>query len=76
MTAAWLLKLKEEKMSKKELTFEQKLARLNEIVSELESGKLSLDASLKLFAEGNALSKELATELNEAKLKIEELQGK
>ncbi len=63
-------------MSKKELTFEQKLARLNEIVSELESGKLSLDASLKLFAEGNALSKELATELNEARLKIEELQGK
>ena len=49
---------------------------MNEIVSELESGKLSLDASLKLFAEGNALSKELATELNEARLKIEELQGK
>ena len=42
----------------------------------IENGKLSLDASLKLFEEGNALSKELATELNEAKLKIEELQGK
>ncbi|HOA11647.1 MAG: exodeoxyribonuclease VII small subunit [Bacilli bacterium] len=63
-------------MSKEKLSFEQKLARLNAIVSELESGKLSLDASLKLFEEGNALSKELATELNEAKLKIEELQGK
>lgn len=63
-------------MSKEKLSFEQKLARLNTIVSELESGKLSLDASLKLFEEGNALSKELATELNEAKLKIEELQGK
>ena len=63
-------------MSKEKLSFEQKLARLNAIVSELESGKLSLDASLKLFEEGNALSKELATELNEAKLKIEELQVK
>lgn len=63
-------------MSKEKLSFEQKLARLNAIVSELESGKLSLDASLKLFEEGNALSKGLATELNEAKLKIEELQGK
>ena len=57
-------------MSKEKLSFEQKLARLNAIVSELESGKLSLDASLKLFEEGNALSKELATELNEAKLKL------
>ncbi|OQC49749.1 MAG: exodeoxyribonuclease VII small subunit [Tenericutes bacterium ADurb.Bin024] len=63
-------------MNKEQLTFEQKLARLNAIVTELESGKLSLDASLKLFEEGNALSKELATELNDAKLKIEELQGK
>ena len=63
-------------MSKEKLSFEQKLARLNAIVTELESGKLSLDASLKLFEEGNALSKELATELNDAKLKIEELQGK
>ncbi|MFA5485931.1 MAG: exodeoxyribonuclease VII small subunit [Bacilli bacterium] len=60
----------------KELTFEEKLARLNVIVTELESGKLSLDASLKLFEEGNALSKALAAELNNAKIKIDELQAK
>jgi len=60
----------------KELTFEEKLARLNVIVTELESGKLSLDASLKLFEEGNTLSKALAAELNNAKLKIDELQAK
>ncbi|MDY0214156.1 MAG: exodeoxyribonuclease VII small subunit [Bacilli bacterium] len=60
----------------KTLTFEEKLARLNVIVTELESGKLSLDASLTLFEEGNALSKELAAELNAAKLKIDELQAK
>lgn len=58
------------------LTFEEKLSRLSVIVSELESGKLSLDASLALFEEGNLLSKELAAELNNAKLKIEELQSK
>lgn len=57
-------------------TFEAKLARLSAIVSELESGKLSLDASLKLFEEGNKLSKELATELNNAKVKIDELVSK
>lgn len=67
--------MKEEKMSKV-MTFEEKLARLTSIVSELESGKLSLDASLKLFSEGNMLSKELAAELNSAKLQIEEMQGK
>lgn len=60
----------------KTLTFEEKLARLNVIVTELESGKLSLDASLTLFEEGNVLSKELAAELNAAKLKIDELQTK
>ncbi len=57
-------------------TFEAKLTRLSAIVSELESGKLSLDASLKLFEEGNKLSKELATELNNAKVKIDELVSK
>lgn len=60
----------------KVLSFEEKLSRLSVIVSELESGKLSLDASLALFEEGNRLSKELATELNNAKVKIEELQSK
>ena len=70
-----LLLIKEKTMSK-ELTFEEKLARLNVIVTELESGKLSLDASLKLFEEGNTLSKALAAELNNAKIKIDELQAK
>lgn len=60
----------------KEKTFEEKLSRLNIIVSELESGKLSLEASLKLFEEGTILSSALAEELNNAKIKIEELQGK
>lgn len=62
-------------MSKNQ-TFEEKLARLTVIVNELESGKLSLDASLKLFAEGNELSKELSKELNDAKLKIEGIDAK
>lgn len=74
VVSAPLLK-KEKKMSKPK-TFEEKLARLSVIVSELESGKLSLDASLALFEEGNVLSKELAAELNNAKLKIDELAAK
>lgn len=76
MMARLLPLLIKEKTMSKELTFEEKLARLNVIVTELESGKLSLDASLKLFEEGNTLSKALAAELNNAKIKIDELQAK
>ena len=47
----------------KELTFEKAMKRLEEIVSNLESGSVSLDDSLKLFEEGIKLSKFCETEL-------------
>ena len=37
-------------------TFEQALARLEEIVTELENGKCPLDESMKLFEEGTKLA--------------------
>ncbi len=40
----------------KELTFEQAMERLEEIVSVLESGKGTLDESMKLFEEATALT--------------------
>ncbi len=61
------------KMNNKNLTFEEKLQRLQEIVTKLESGTLSLEASLALYEEGNALSKSLNEELQKAKLKIEKI---
>ena len=39
--------------------FEQAMARLETIVSELEKGELSLDESLKIFEEGIKLSKKI-----------------
>ncbi|MDD3653729.1 MAG: exodeoxyribonuclease VII small subunit [Desulfotomaculaceae bacterium] len=36
----------------KEKTFEQAIARLEEVVRELEDGQLSLEKALELFAEG------------------------
>ena len=39
-----------------EMTFEQAIQRLEEIVALLESGKATLDESLKLFEEGTALT--------------------
>ena len=44
-------------MAKKELTFEEAMNRLEEIVDALEGGDYSLDESLKLFEEGVKLVK-------------------
>lgn len=62
-------------MSKNEktLTFEQAMARLDEIVTSLDSGALSLDASLALFSEGAQLIAYCNKTLEGAKLTLEEL---
>lgn len=56
-----------------EPTFEQALQRLEEIVTRLESGELTLDESLALFEEGVGLSRVCSARLGEAELKIEKL---
>lgn len=43
--------------AEKEISFEQALARLEEVVKELEDGRLPLDKSLELFEEGINLSR-------------------
>ena len=48
------------------LTFEQKLARLNEIVNQIDNNKLGLEESLKVYEEGMTLIKELEGTLNAA----------
>lgn len=52
------------------MSFEKKLNRLEEIVSKMESGDLSLDDSLKLFEEGVKLSRECNQELTQAEQKV------
>lgn len=56
--------------------FEKQLSRLEEIVEKLEEEQTDLDASVKLFEEGVALSKELAQKLETVKFKVEELKKK
>jgi exodeoxyribonuclease VII small subunit len=51
--------------------FEDALARLETIVTELERGELPLDESLKIFEEGVKLSKACIKILNEAERKVE-----
>ncbi len=56
-------------MAKK--TFESALARLEQITQELESGDLSLEASLKKFDEGIKLTEFCNAKLSEARTKVE-----
>jgi exodeoxyribonuclease VII small subunit len=54
-----------------EKKFETALARLDEIVQELEKGELPLEQSLKLFEEGVKLARICSTRLEEAERKVE-----
>jgi exodeoxyribonuclease VII small subunit len=56
-----------------ELSFEAAMKRLEEVVGELESGRLSLEDSLSRFEEGMRLSKLCQEKLRSVELKIEKL---
>lgn len=53
------------------LKFEDAMARLETIVSELEKGDLPLDDSLRIFEEGVRLSKSCFKLLDDAERKVE-----
>ncbi|QLH53041.1 MAG: hypothetical protein CH6_0619 [Candidatus Kapaibacterium sp.] len=59
-----------------ENTFESKLKRLQEIVSHLDQSNITLDESIKLYEEGMELALELRKLLDEAELKIVQLNSK
>lgn len=62
-------------MSEKEqLSFEEALTRLEEIVKELETEDISLENSIELYEEGIELSKTCTQKLEEAELRIEKVQ--
>ena len=57
-------------MSKKNATFEEKMARLELIVRTMEKGDVPLEESLKLFQEGTALVNDCGKLLNEAEQQV------
>ena len=58
-------------MAGKKLSFEQSMARLEEIVGKLEQGECGLDESLKLFEEGARLAASCNEMLDKAEQKVE-----
>ena len=61
-------------MAKKEMTFEAAMARLEEVVGQLESGNAPLDEALALYEEGIALVRACSDRLEHAEQKIKMLQ--
>ena len=57
----------------KDMTFEQKMARLEEIVARLEKGDAQLSDSLALFEEGTRLVASCRTELDKAERQVVKL---
>ncbi|MDY6864621.1 MAG: exodeoxyribonuclease VII small subunit [Halobacteriota archaeon] len=60
-------------MIEDDISFEDALEKLENIVQKLEDGGFSLEESLKLFEEGVFLSRLCYKKLNEAEGKIEKL---
>jgi len=60
-------------MEKKNLKIEPALARLEEIVRQLESEQISLEESLELFEEGVKLADSIQKKLSEAQLRIKKV---
>ena len=54
-------------------TFEQSMTELEDIVSKLEAGDITLDASLELFEKGIKLAKSCQKKLDEAEKKVKVL---
>ncbi len=55
------------------LSFEDALVELEKIVAELETGDLTLEASLDLFEKGQKLAQQCNVQLETAALRVEQL---
>ena len=60
-------------MNEKNATFEQNMARLEQIVRSLERGDAPLEESLKLFEEGTGLVRACGKLLDEAELQVKKV---
>ena len=60
-------------MAVKKMSFEEKLARLEEIVALLEKGDAALAASLSIFEEGTKLANACTAELDKSEQQVVKL---
>ena len=60
-------------MNEKNMTFEQSMQRLEQIVRTMERGDAPLEESLKLFQEGTELVRSCSKLLDEAQLQVKKI---
>ena len=60
-------------MNQNSKSFEQNMQRLEQIVRAMERGEVSLEESLKLFAEGTELVRSCGKLLDEAELQVKKI---
>ena len=60
-------------MTKNSFAFEQSLAELETLVRKMESGDMSLEASLAAFEQGIKLTRDCQTALSDAEQKVQQL---
>ena len=60
-------------MNQKNLTFEESMGRLEQIVRSLEQGNVPLEESLKLFQEGTELVRSCEKLLSDARLQVKKI---
>lgn len=60
-------------MNQENKTFEQNMARLEQIVRAMERGDVALEESLKLFQEGTDLVRQCGKLLDEAELQVKKI---
>ncbi|MEP2892002.1 exodeoxyribonuclease VII small subunit [Tateyamaria sp.] len=53
-----------------EMSFEEAMAELEQVLGQLERGDVALDASISLYERGNMLKKRCETKLKEAEEKV------
>lgn len=58
------------------INFEESMANLNRVVSELEKGDIPLEKAVELYGEGIRLAALCKKQISEAKIKITEVDGK
>jgi exodeoxyribonuclease VII small subunit len=63
-------------MKEKDQSFEEEMKKLQKIVEELSSGKLTLGESLKKYEEGVRIAQACSAQLNDAQRKVELLMKK
>ncbi len=57
------------------MDFEKEMQQLREIAQKMSEGGVSLEESMKLYTEAVTLSKRLTEYIENAKLKVEQLEG-